>query len=108
VRLKGGDPWLYEKEVEAGSILAREIFEGIDKCIEAIVLVSPNSIGSQWIMSEIGAIRGQHKRVTPILSNVSHDAIKPLSDVTAMDLNQIDIYLRQLRERIEERRRSAI
>jgi hypothetical protein len=51
-------------------------------------------------MFEIGAVRGQHKRVTPILNNVDYDAMTPLKDVKAMDLNEFDKFLSQLKRRI--------
>jgi hypothetical protein len=53
-------------------------------------------------MFEIGAARIQRKRVTPILNNVGYDAIKPLKDVKAVDLNEIDDFLFQLKKRIEK------
>src|SRR3989442_71983 len=89
----GAQVWLDEKDLEGGDILLEKIISGIDACQEAIVLVSPKSVKSQWVAFEIGAVRGQHKRVTPILNNVSPDAIAPMKGVKAVDLNRFDQFL---------------
>jgi TIR domain-containing protein len=61
---------LDEKDLEGGDVLVAEIIQGIDACNEALVLISPPSVHSQWVAFEIGGVRAQHKRVTPILNNV--------------------------------------
>ena len=83
-----------------------EIIHGIDACQEAIVLLSPNTIQKpDWVIFEIGAIRGQHKRVTPILNNVHPEDIGPVKDIRAVELNGFDQFLRELRKRINEKAR---
>jgi hypothetical protein len=98
----GASSWLDMKDLERGEVLVDSIINGIDGSDEAVVVISPKSINSQWIMFEIGAARIQRKRVTPILNNVGYDAIKPLKDVKAVDLNEIDDFLFQLKKRIEK------
>ena len=96
----GAEPWLDIKDLEGGDIIDEEILKGIDACQEAVVLVSPNSVGSQWVVFEIGAARGQHKRVTPILNNVPYDAIVPLRAGKAIGLNDFERFLSELGKRI--------
>src|SRR5947199_6009868 len=69
---RGAETWLDVKDLEGGDILDQEVLKGIDACQEAVVLISSKSVGSQWVIFEIGATWGQHKRVTPVLNNVSH------------------------------------
>ena len=69
------------------------------------MLISPNSITSQWVAFEIGAVTVQRKRVTPLLNNVSPEAMAPMKGVKAVDLNEFDDFLRQLRGRINQRLR---
>src|SRR5438094_8099170 len=64
----GAQCWLDEKDLTGGDIIAEDIIRGIDACHEAIVLISPNSVKSQWVPFAIGGARAQHKRVTPILN----------------------------------------
>ena len=101
VEAVGAKPWLDEKDLAGGDVVAERIIRGIDACQEAIVLVSPKSVQSQWVAYEIGAVRGQHKRVTPILNNVTYDAMSPMKDVKAIDLNNFRQFLLELRKRID-------
>lgn len=99
----GAEIWLDKKDLQGGDVLVDEIIRGIDACDEALVLVSPKSAKSQWVIYEIGAVSGQHKRVTPILNQVNSDAIAPMKGVKSIDLNQFDEFLIQLAKRIDDR-----
>jgi hypothetical protein len=94
--------WLDEKDLEGGDVIAADIIRGIDACHEAIVLISPNSVKSQWVAFEIGGVRAQHKRVTPILNNVNPEDMAPLKDVKAIELNKFEHFIAQLQKRIEQ------
>lgn len=67
----GAESWLDEKDLAGGDVIVDDIIRGIDACQEVIVLVSPNSVKSQWVPFEIGGARAQHKRVTPQFRAVS-------------------------------------
>ena len=105
VKALGAEPWLDKKDLEGGDILQEVIIDGIRACREAIVLISPNSITSQWVAFEIGVVAVQRKRVTPLLNNVSPEAMAPMKGVKAVDLNEFDDFLKQLRGRINQRLR---
>src|SRR5262245_20996509 len=77
VKLAGAETWIYRRDLKAGDVIVEEIIKGIDACHEALVLVSPGSVKSQWVLYEIGAVSGQHKRVTPVLIHVRREAIIP-------------------------------
>lgn len=98
--------WLDEKDLEGGDVIAADIIRGIDACHEAIVLISPNSVKSQWVAFEIGGVRAQHKRVTPILNNVNSEDMAPLKDVKAIELNKFEQFMAQLQKRINQQSRS--
>lgn len=99
----GAETWLDVKDLEGGDVVTQKIRDGLDACQEAVVLVSPNSVGSQWVVFEIGAVWGQHKRITPILNHVSFEAIAPLKEVKAVDLNDFDRFLAELEKRIRRK-----
>jgi len=107
IRAVGAEVWLDEKDLEGGDVLVERIIQGIDVCAEAIILISPDSTTSQWVVFEAGVLRGSRKRVTPVLNRVSSEAIAPLKDVKAIELNQFDDFLGQLKKRISDRERSA-
>jgi len=96
----GATPWLDDKELKAGDALGDKIKQGLNVCREAVVLITPHSVKSQWVLLEIGAVWGQKKRVTPILYGVAHGALTPLSDVKTIELNDLNEFLVQLKVRI--------
>ncbi|MFY9607980.1 MAG: toll/interleukin-1 receptor domain-containing protein [Blastocatellia bacterium] len=98
----GAKVWLDKKDLKGGDVMADAIIGGIDACDEALVLVSPKSVKSHWVIYEIGAVSGQHKRVTPILNQVDPNAIAPMKGVKSIDLNQFDDFLIQLKKRVNE------
>ena len=103
IKALGAECWLDEKDLEGGDIVIDEIIRGINACHEAVVLVSPNSVRSQWVSFEIGGVLAQHKRVTPILNNVKPNEMAPMQGIKAIDLNKFDQFLAELKRRITRR-----
>jgi TIR domain len=101
----GAKCWLDEKDLAGGDIIADEIIRGIDACHEAVVLVSSDSVHSPWLSFEIGGMRAQHKRVTPILNNVRPDDLAPMQDIKGVHLNKFEEFLAQLARRIIKRQK---
>src|ERR1041385_4623698 len=77
VEALGAECWFDEKDLAGGDVIAAEIIRGINACHEAIILISPNSVKSQWVPFEIGGARAQRKRITPILNNVKPQQMAP-------------------------------
>jgi hypothetical protein len=96
----GAQPWLDKKELAGGDVIREKIMRGIRDCKEAIVLISPKSVKSQWVAVEIGAVSVLRKRVTPILNHVSPDAMAPMEGIKAIDLNNFEDFLGQLKARM--------
>jgi hypothetical protein len=105
VQALGGEPWVDLNNLRGGDAFQEEILEAIRNCTEAIVLISPNSVNSQWVSYEIGAVAVQGKRVTPVLNNMPPEAIAPLRNVSAIDISDFDRFLRELAGRIGRRGR---
>src|SRR6266852_2023464 len=101
----GAECWLDEKDLVGGDVIVEDIVRGIDACHEAIILISPNSVKSQWVSFEIGGVRAQHKRVTPILNNVKPQQMAPMQDTKGIDLNKFEQFLAQLKRRVSKWRR---
>lgn len=91
--------WLDEKDLAGGDVLAESILNGIRACQETIVLVTPKSIESQWVIYEIGATQALGKRVTPILHYVAPAVLKVAAEVKMLELNQFEQFLLQLKQR---------
>jgi predicted nucleotide-binding protein len=102
IRAVGAEVWVDEKDLEGGDVIVEKILQGVDACTEAIILLSPDSVNSQWVVFEIGALRMKHRRITPVLHRVRAGTIAPLKDVKAIELNQFADFLEQLKERISD------
>jgi hypothetical protein len=95
----GAETWLDDKNMEAGGILTDQVLNGLRSSNEAVVLLSVDSVRSQWVNAEIGAILALDKRVTPLLINVKPDASSLLKDRLAIHVNELDRYLDELKNR---------
>jgi predicted nucleotide-binding protein len=96
----GATVWIDAKDLSGGDFVLQEILDAVHACDEAVVLVTPLSASSQWVTVEIGAFLGQRKRVTPLLSHVDHNAIAPIQGVKAIELNDLQRFLTELRTRL--------
>jgi len=99
----GAKTWLDLKDLRGGDEIRRSIKRGIRASREAVVLLSANSVTSQWVIYEAGITYDQGKRLTPILNNVAPDeTITPLQGIKAFDLNDFDVFLVELAGRIKK------
>src|SRR5205814_9193704 len=62
----GAKTWLDLNDLQGSDEIRRAIRRGIRASHEAIVLLSANSITSQWVIYEVGIADGQGKRITPV------------------------------------------
>jgi TIR domain len=109
IRLEGGEVWIDIDELVGGDSIYQKIIEAVDSCDEAIVLMSPHSVNSGWVLFELGAICGQRKRVTPILTHVEPSAIPVMPGIKAVDINQLDhLFLPDLAQRIAAKRKGGL
>ncbi|MGB8506823.1 MAG: toll/interleukin-1 receptor domain-containing protein [Pyrinomonadaceae bacterium] len=100
----GAETWLDLKDMRGGDEIRRSIKRGIRASQEAIVLLSANSITSQWVIYEVAIADGQGKRITSILNNLDPDkSLAPLQGIKALDLNDFDQFLLELTGRIKKR-----
>jgi hypothetical protein len=100
IKALGAETWLDEKDIKGGDVWPDKIMQGIDACQEGLVLVSAKSVMSWWVAYEIGALRGQRKIVTPILNDVDVKTMGSIKDVQAIDLNEFEKFLEQLKVRL--------
>ena len=99
IRGQGITVWLDEMSLRGGEQVLAAIVEGMGKADESLVLVSNESLKSQWVAVEVGMAIGLKKYITPLLNNVDHDAMAPLQGLKAYELNQFEKYLTELKKR---------
>lgn len=61
LRTNGVGVWYAEWEIRPGDSLRRKIDEGVDRATHFLVLLSPNSLTSEWVQTELDA--GMVKRI---------------------------------------------
>lgn len=96
--------WLDEMSLTGGENVNEAIIRGVSATHETVVLVSNESLRSQWVATEIGMAMALKKRITPLLNNVDHDAMAPLKGVKSYELNLFDKFLMDLKQRASKQR----
>lgn len=99
---RGLETFLDEKDIETGGSISQEIQQNLESCDEALLLLSPMALRSEWVLIEIGGARALRKRLVPILHHVgANDLPDVLRDDLARDLNEIDVYYQEVVQRAQ-------
>ncbi|MGH7825368.1 MAG: toll/interleukin-1 receptor domain-containing protein [Candidatus Binatia bacterium] len=82
LRANGVDVWYAEWEIKPGDSLRRKIDEGIERATHFLVLLTENSLRSEWVQTELDAgliqrINGSC-RLIPIIWKISSADVPPL------------------------------
>jgi hypothetical protein len=102
----GAETFIDAYDIKTGDRWQDILITEIDSATELAVLLTPFSRSRAWVWMEIGvALRGG-KRVVPFFFGMTmkdlerQGTVWPLSGIHARDLNDFDIYLAELRERM--------
>lgn len=99
---RGLETFLDEKDIETGGSISQEIQQNLENCDEALLLLSPMALKSEWVLIEIGGARALRKRLVPILHHVgANDLPDALRDDLARDLNEIHVYYDEVIQRAQ-------
>ena len=71
----GGKAFVAEKDIRPGDDFADKIRIALCNSRELWLLVSPQSIKSDWVISEWGAAWALEKKIIPILHRCAHDSL---------------------------------
>lgn len=69
-------------------------------CQEVVILFSHSSKDSQWVGYEIGVADTKRRYLTPILNNVQYSEATLMQGIKAIELNDFDQYLSELKKRV--------
>lgn len=100
---RGVKVWYSEWEIRLGDSLRRKIDEGIGQATHFLVLLTPNSLASEWVQTELDAgmvrkIEGVC-RLIPIFSNINEEQIPlTLRGILGTKLDPYETGLRKLVE----------
>jgi hypothetical protein len=96
----GVESFLDEKDIETGDSIDKAIQSNLADCDELLMLLSPASLKSSWVLIEIGGAKALDKRLVPILLHVGPNELPDvLSDGLARDINEIERYYDEVGER---------
>lgn len=99
----GIESFLDEKEIETGDSIDEAIQTHLADCDELLMLLSPASLKSNWVMIEIGGAKALNKRLIPILLHVGPNELPDvLGNGLARDINDIDRYYAEAKARSEQ------
>ena len=97
----GVNTFLDEKDIETGESIDESISAHLKECDECLILLSPSSLNSQWVLIEIGGAKALGKRLVPILLHIGvNDMPSPISKHLARDINEIEKYYEEVQSRL--------
>jgi hypothetical protein len=101
ISLLGVATFLDEKDIETGESIDDAVAKHLRECDELLVLLSPASIKSDWVLVEVGGAKALGKRLVPILLYLSANEIpSPISKHLARDINNIEQYYAEVKDRL--------
>jgi TIR domain len=99
IEAAGADYWLDTRDLPGGGDIRAEISTGVSGCQEVVILFSPYSKGSEWVNFEMG-VAYKRRYLTPILYNVQYSEVILIQGIKAIELNDFEQYLSELKKRI--------
>jgi hypothetical protein len=101
----GASTFRDDRDIDGGDDIPDKVRQQIKRSQEMVVLLTPASVGRQWVLLEVGAAWGGRKnfRVVAVLQHVEIDPIPGIiKSKKAIKINDLDTYLRELSLRVNE------
>ena len=99
LRSAGFEPDVASDVVSAGSDWKNEIRRGIREVDAVLFLLTPESLASEWTMTELGIAEGLGRRIVPITVGVSkRDLPAPVKSYLTVPFDRLDEAISQLSE----------
>jgi hypothetical protein len=102
----GGAPFLDETNIPKGSPDYKTIIrQEVAASRELVALFTPWSAMRSWVWIELGAAWSRQKPILAVFYRMTAGQGKAiLEDINTIDLNEFDIYLKQLKVRLKDSR----
>jgi hypothetical protein len=104
---QGAQPFLDEADVKAGDDFEEAILTFLERADELVVLWTPWALDRPFVWTEIGAAWVRPIPIVQVLHGVTASELQsragfptPLKRRDMIDLNDVDAYFEQLRERV--------
>lgn len=93
--------WRDDRDIEGGDQIPDKIKKAIHDCDEFVVLLTPESVNREWVLIELGAAWHRGCRIVPLYYHVDQESVPNIiRDTRGFHLNELDDYLKGLKERI--------
>ncbi len=106
IKAAGVDTFLDVNDIEVGDRIGENVRKALRNCFELVVLLTRASLDSKYVWLEIGAAWVLGKRLVAVLHQITPDDIVTaktipaiLKDVSLLDLDEFDRYVKELRKR---------
>jgi hypothetical protein len=103
----GGAPFVDIFDIKKGDRIEERVREGLNRCDELIVFLTPWSASRTWVWTEAAAAWFAGKRVTAVLYGVTlreideqHGGAAWLSSTNTCSIDELDDYLKELAGRV--------
>lgn len=104
----GAQTFLDEKDIATGESIDSAIQTNLSICSDFLILLSPASIKSEWVLVELGGALALKKDIIPILLYLgANDIPKPISKLKGRDISDIEKYYEELKVKIPKKGREA-
>ena len=98
----GAETFLDEKDISTGVSIDDTIQKHLGECDDFLVLLSPSSLESDWVLIELGGAIALSKRLVPILLYIDANEIpKPITKHLARDISDIERYYDEVKLSLE-------
>lgn len=95
------ETFLDEKDISTGESIDSSIKSNLKDCDDFLILLSPASIKSAWVLIELGGAFALEKKVIPILLYVGANEIPKIINLKlARDINDIGKYYDEIVEKL--------
>ena len=93
LNILGAETFLDEKDIQTGQSIDESIKKKLKSCDDFLIIISPASIKSEWVLIELGGAIVLEKKIIPILFYVGANEIPQVINLRlARDINNIKIY----------------
>jgi hypothetical protein len=103
----GAVPFLDEAQIDVGADFEEDILAFLEKADELVVLITPWALERPYVWAELGAAWGRRIPIVGLLQGLSAAELQSRPGVPILlkkrdllPLNEIDVYLGQLRGRV--------
>src|ERR1043165_2434176 len=101
--------FLDEKDIETGHSIDDSIKTHLKSCDDFLIVLSPASIKSEWVLVELGGALALDKKIIPILLYVgANEMPKVINLKLARDINAIQAYYDEIKEKISGKKTKVV